>query len=212
MKHYNETLRRIVIIEDNDELRSAYDIIIRGLADYIVVGAYASCEEAIKRLSKDNPDLVLMDLSLPGISGMEGISYIKRKMSAVKIIVLTVHDDSENVFNAFCAGAMGYITKDANHNQLIAAINEVFTGGAPMSPKIASMIINSFHRNPKSPLTERETDVLKSLARGVTYDYIAKDLSISKDTVKTHIRHIYEKLHVTNKSEALIKARKDNLV
>jgi DNA-binding NarL/FixJ family response regulator len=153
-----------------------------------------------------------MDLTLPGMDGVEGINKIKRKMPSIKVVVLTVHDDPENVFKAFCAGAVGYITKDSNHTQLLNAINQVFTGGAPMSPKIALLIINSFHKNPKSPLTERETDVLKTLAQGKTYDYIAKELLISKDTVKTHIKHIYDKLHVSNKSDAVIKAREDKLV
>ena len=213
MKNYNhDYIRRIVIVEDNDDLRGAYEMIIRGLEEYSVVAAYSNCEDALKRLVKDNPDLIMMDLSLPGMSGLDGITKIKRKMPSVKVIVLTVHDDSESVFKAFCAGAIGYITKDSNHTQLISALESVFTGGAPMSPKIAVMIINSFHKNPKSPLTERETDVLKSLAQGKTYDYIAKELGISKDTVKTHIKHIYEKLHVSNKSDAVIKAREDRLV
>lgn len=211
-KNHHEYLHRIVLVEDNIELRNAYALIIDSLPEYQVVASYDRCEDALKRLPGDNPDLVVMDLSLPGMSGFEGIAKMKRKKPALKIMVLTVHDDSESVFKAFCAGAIGYITKDSNHLQIVASINEAFSGGAPMSPKIALMIINSFHTNPHSPLTERETAVLKSLAKGKTYDYIGQELHISKDTVKTHIRHIYEKLHVTNKSEAVIKARADKLV
>lgn len=211
-KYEQEYLRKIVLIEDNTELREGYEIIIRSLADYTVTASYDRCEDAIKRLPKDNPDLVLMDLSLPGMSGLEGISRLKRKKPSMRIIVFSVHDDPESVFKAFCAGAIGYITKDSSHLQLVAAINEAFSGGAPMSPKVANMIISSFHTNPQTPLTERETSVLKSLAQGKTYDYIARELSISKDTVKTHIRHIYEKLQVSNKSEAVIKARAEKLV
>lgn len=212
MRFQRFDLKRIVIVEDNDDLRNAYEMIISGLADYTVVATYSNCEDSLKRITKDCPDLLLIDLTLPGMSGLEGIVRYKKLLPKLKVIVLSVHDDSDNVFNAFCSGASGYITKDSNHQQLVAAINEVFTGGAPMTPRIASMIIQSFHKNPQSPLTSRETEVLKSLAQGKTYDYIAKDLYITKDTVKTHIRHIYEKLHVTNKSEAVIKARKDNLV
>ncbi|MBL7839613.1 MAG: response regulator transcription factor [Cyclobacteriaceae bacterium] len=213
MRDFREDLiRRIVIIEDNDDLRNAYEMIIRSLEQYFVVASYARCEDALKKIVKDHPDLVLMDLSLPGMSGLEGILKIKQKLSAVKVIVLTAHDDPESVFEAFCAGAIGYITKDSNHIQLIEAINEAFTGGAPMSSKIALMIIRSFHKNPKSPLTDRETDVLRNLAQGKTTDYIARELSVSIDTVKTHIKHIYGKLHVNNRSDAVVKARAEKLV
>jgi DNA-binding NarL/FixJ family response regulator len=203
---------RIIIIEDNTELRETYEQMIRSFEDYQVVGAYDTCEEAIKRLNKDKPDLVLIDLSLPGMNGIEGTLRIKKINPAIKVLVVTVHDDNEHVFDALCAGAIGYITKDVNQSDMIFAIKQVLAGGSPMSPRIATMIIKSFHRNPQTPLTERETDVLKDLAKGKTYDYIARDLSISKDTVKTHIKHIYEKLQVNNKSDALIKARKDHLV
>lgn len=205
-------IRRIVIIEDNEDLRNAYEMIVRSLEEYFVVATYSRCEEALRKIVRDHPDLVLMDLSLPGMSGLEGILKIKQKLSAVKVVVLTVHDDPESVFEAFCAGAIGYITKDSNHIQLIEAINEAFTGGAPMSSKIAHMIIRSFHKNPKSPLTDRETDVIKSLAQGKTTDYIARELSVSIDTIKTHIKHIYGKLQVNNRSDAVVKAREQKLV
>lgn len=206
------SIRRIVIVEDNDDLRNAYEMIVRSLEEYFVVATYARCEDALRRIIRDQPDLVLMDLSLPGMSGLEGIMKIKQKLSTVKIIVLTVHDDPASVFDSFCSGAIGYITKDSNHLQLIEAINEAFTGGAPMSSKIAHMIIRSFHKNPKSPLTDRETDVLRSLSQGKTTDYIARELSVSIDTVKTHIKHIYGKLHVNNRSDAVVKARAEKLV
>ena len=206
------SIRRIVIVEDNDDLRNAYEMIVRSLEEYFVVATYARCEDALRRIIRDQPDLVLMDLSLPGMSGLEGIMKIKQKLSTVKIIVLTVHNDPASVFDSFCSGAIGYITKDSNHLQLIEAINEAFTGGAPMSSKIAHMIIRSFHKNPKSPLTDRETDVLRSLSQGKTTDYIARELSVSIDTVKTHIKHIYGKLHVNNRSDAVVKARAEKLV
>ena len=208
----NDQFSRIVIIEDNQELRDTYEQLIKGFEDFDVVNKYSNCEEAIKRINKDDPDLILIDLSLPGMNGIEGTTRIKKLKPKVKVLVITVHDDSEHVFDALCAGAIGYITKDLTQNTLIFAIRQVLDGGAPMSPKIANLIIKSFHRNPQTPLTDRETDVLKHLAKGKTYDYVARDLSISKDTVKTHIKHIYEKLQVSNKSEALLKARKDNLV
>jgi DNA-binding NarL/FixJ family response regulator len=206
------SFRRIVIIEDNVELREAYDLLLRNNNDYKVVGLYDDCESALKHFAKDGPEVLLVDLNLPGMSGLTGISKFKKINPDVKILVVTVHDDSPHVFDALCAGAIGYITKDANLQELILAIDQVVNGGAPMSAKIANMIVKSFHINPKTPLTDRETDVLKQLAQGKTYGYIADDLNVSKDTVKTHIRHIYEKLQVNNKSDAVIKAKKDNLV
>lgn len=203
---------RIVIVEDNLELRRSYELILNSFEDFSVINTYETCEEAIRQLGKDRPDLVLIDLTLPGMNGIEGTARIRKANPSIKVLVITVHDDSEHVFDALCAGAGGYITKDLNQNDLLFSVRQVFEGGAPMSPKIANLIIRSFHRNPETPLTERETDVLKNLAKGKTYEYIARDLNISKDTVKTHIKHIYEKLQVNNKSDALIKARRDNLV
>lgn len=211
-KNYSGNSYRIVIIEDHSDLRATYEQIINSFDDFAVVNTYSCCEDAIRKLTKDNPDLILIDLSLPGMNGIEGTQKIRRMLPEVKILVVTVHDDSMHVFDALCAGALGYITKDSNQQELVAAIHQVLQGGTPISPKIAGMIIRSFHRNPTSPLTQRESDVLSHLSKGKTYESIAKDLEISKDTVKTHIKHIYDKLHVTNKSEALTKARKDNLV
>lgn len=207
---YNE--ERIVIVEDNRELGAAYRLLLTNLSKHKVVGLYEDCESALKNFKRDLPDIMLMDLKLPGMDGIAGILKFKKLNPKVKILVITVHDDSPHVFSALCAGAIGYLTKDAIHSELIAAIDEVSKGGAPMSMKIANLIVRSFHISPETPLTGRETDVLKQLAQGKTYDYIAKALNVSRDTIKTHIRHIYEKLQVNNKSEAVIKARKDNLV
>ena len=207
-----DNVQRIVIIEDNDELRQTYERLINSVDDIEVVNTYSSCEEALKKIDKDSPDLILIDLSLPGMSGIEGTIRIRKINPDIKVLINTVHDDSDHVFDAFCAGAIGYITKDPDQNDLIHAIKQALSGGAPMSPKISNLMIKSFHRNPETPLTDRETAVLNHLAQGKTYSYIATDMAISKDTVKTHIKHIYDKLHVNNKSEALERARKDNLV
>jgi len=208
----DEPERFVTLIEDNIELRNTYALILRGIGGYKIVGEHDSCEKALKVIERDAPDIVLIDLTLPGMNGISGIARIKKLLPEIKILVITVHDEPEFVFKALCAGAIGYLTKDSSYEQILTAIDEVFKGGAPMSAKIATMVIKSFHVNPESPLTERETEVLKQLAQGKTYDFIAQTLFISKDTVKTHIRHIYEKLQVDNKSDALVKARKDSLV
>lgn len=204
--------KRIIIVEDNPDLRHVYSSILNGTRDFFVVGDFETCEEALSYLEEEEPDLVIIDITLPGMSGIDGIYKIKRILPNVKVMVVTVHDDHQSVLESFCAGAIGYLTKDANHDDLISAVNQVFNGGAPMTPRIASMVITSFHKNPNTPLTDRETDVLIHLSQGKSYDHIADALDIAKDTVKTHIRHIYEKLHVNNKSEAIMKARKERLV
>ena len=215
MKNYNSpkpVRKRIVIVEDNVELRDAYQIILQNVPEFSVVNVYGDAESALKHLDRDTPDLILLDLNLPGISGVTAIAKIKKLDDRIRVLVVTVQDDSTHVFDALCAGAIGYLTKDADHLELVNAVNQVFKGGAPMSAKIANMIVRSFHINPKSPLTDRETQVLQQLAQGKTYDYIAQTLFVSRDTIKTHIRHIYEKLQVDNKSDAVVEARKQNYV
>lgn len=203
---------RIEIVEDNDVVRDGLQLLINSMSDHNVVGAYDSCEKAIKNLLKDQPEVILMDLDLPGMHGIEGIQRIKKSHPDINIIVLTVHEDSEMVFEALCAGASGYITKNANHSRLLDAIDEVQTGGAPMSSKIAKLVVDSFQKNHNSPLTGRETEVLEQLAKGKSYSIIADELFIHKETVKSHIKNIYFKLQVNSKAEALEIARKNKLI
>ena len=203
---------RIEIVEDNDVVRDGLQLLINSMSDHTVVGAYDSCEKAIKNINHDQPEVILMDLDLPGMNGIEGIQRIKKTHPDINIIVLTVHEDSEMVFEALCAGASGYITKNANHSRLLDAIDEVQTGGAPMSGKIAKMVVDSFQKNHNSPLTSRETEVLEQLAKGKSYSIIADELFIHKETVKSHIKNIYFKLQVNSKAEALEIARKNKLI
>jgi len=203
---------RIEIVEDNDVVRDGLELLINSMSDHLVVGAYDSCEKAIKNLIKDQPEVILMDLDLPGMNGIEGIQRIKKSYPDINVIVLTVHEDSEMVFEALCAGASGYITKNANHSRLLDAIDEVQTGGAPMSSKIAKLVVDSFQKNHNSPLTNRETEVLEQLAKGKSYSIIADELFIHKETVKSHIKNIYFKLQVNSKAEALEIARKNKLI
>jgi DNA-binding NarL/FixJ family response regulator len=203
---------RIEIVEDNDVVRDGLQLLINSMSDHTVVGAYDSCEKAIKNINRDQPEVILMDLDLPGMHGIEGIQRIKKTHPDINIIVLTVHEDSDMVFEALCAGASGYITKNANHSRLLDAIDEVQTGGAPMSGKIAKMVVDSFQKNQNSPLTSRETEVLEQLAKGKSYLIIADELFIHKETVKSHIKNIYFKLQVNSKAEALEIARKNKLI
>lgn len=203
---------RIVIIEDNKDLNLAYKLILEQVSGFDVVGTFYSCEDAILEIKKLTPNLILMDLDLPGIDGIEGIKKIRKYNAEIKILVITVHEDDDRVFSAISAGAIGYITKKSNHSELISSVEKAAYGGTPLSDEIARKIVKSFQRNPDSPLTQRETEVLAQLAQGKTYNYISKELDISFDTVKTHIKHIYWKLKVDNKSEAVILARKKNYI
>ncbi len=203
---------RILIIEDNDVVRDGFELLINSLSEHDVVGTYATCEEAIKNIGKLNPHIILMDIELPGMSGIEGTRLIRKSHPDINILVITVHDDSDLVFQALVAGASGYITKNAPHNKILDAINEVSKGGAPMSSKIARMVVESFQRNQNSPLSPRETEVLELLSEGKSYSVIADELFIHKETVKSHIKNIYYKLQVNSKAAAIEVARKNKLI
>ena len=208
----DESNYKIVIIEDNDVVREGLNVLISGFGGHKVTGIYESCENAFKNIEKDQPDLVLMDMELPGMNGIEGIKLIKKKWPETDVLMLTVHDDSEIVFQALVSGASGYITKNSPHNKILDAINEIRNGGAPMSTNIARMVVESFQKNRNSPLSRRETEVLELLASGKSYSVIADELFIHKETVKTHIKNIYGKLQVNSKAAAIAMARKNKLI
>ncbi len=203
---------RIVIVEDNDAVREGFSLIINSVSNYLVVNAYDNAEDAIKNVRKDKPDVILMDLELPGMNGIEAIAIIKKGSPHIDLIVNTIYENSDLVFQALVAGASGYITKNTSHTELLDAIEEVINGGAPMSSKIAKMVVASFQKNPNSPLSKRETEVLELLSKGKSYSMIAQDLFDTKDTAKSHIKNIYSKLQVNSKSEAIAKATKEKLI
>lgn len=205
-------MNKISIIEDNDVVREGFALLIDSVNEFEVVGTYATCEEAIRKLKEDHPDVILMDIELPGINGIEGTARIKKLHPDVHIIVITVHENSELVFEALCAGACGYITKNTEYSRLIDSIKEAMNGGAPMSSNIARMVVESFQKNQNTPLTSRETQVLELLSKGKSYTVIADELFIHKETVKSHIKNIYFKLQVHSKAEAIEKALKNKFI
>lgn len=208
-----ETKKRVLIVEDDKEIRNSFAVIVNSSPKFFVVSSYGSCEEAIKHIPADKPDIVLMDIELPGgMNGIKGAKVIKDKWPSTDIIMVTVYEDSDMVFEALKSGASGYITKSANYVELLAALEEISKGGAPMSSKIARMVIDNFHVNPNSPLTKRETEILQLIAEGKTYTQISEQLFISKETSKTHIKNIYAKLQVKCKSEAIAKANSEKLI
>ncbi|GAB3933956.1 response regulator transcription factor [Mucilaginibacter myungsuensis] len=195
--------RKISIIEDNTVIRDGFASVIAGSADYLLAGQYGNCEDALKQLSTERPDLVLMDIDLPGMDGIEGTTRIKKLHPECIILIITVLEDSDKVFRSLCAGAGGYIVKNSGTDDIVRSIGEAFQGGAPMSLNIAKMVVQSFTRAQDSPLSQREQDVLRCISEGKSYTKIALDLFISKETVRTHIKNIYQKLAVNSRAEAI---------
>ena len=204
--------KRVVIVEDNVDVSEILREYVESNANLFISGCYSNCEDAIKNLKTDNPNIVLMDIDLPGISGIEGTKKIKKLLPSADVIIITVFENSENVFAALCAGASGYLTKNIKSQELLSSIDECLSGGAPMSMKIAKMVVTSFKKSNQSPLSERETEILSHLSFGKSYNSIADLLFISKDTVKYHIKNIYIKLQVDSKEDAIEKANREKYI
>ena len=202
----------VSLVEDDKEIRESLALLINGTEGYEILNTYADCETAIKSLDDELPDVILMDISLPGMSGIEGIKIIKQKHPDVDMMVLSIHENDKLVFDALCAGATGYLVKETPPARILSAIKEVYEGGSPMSTQIARMVVGSFKIAPSPDLTKRETEVLSLLCNGLSYKMIADDLFISEETVRRHIKNIYRKLEVHSKSEAVAKAIKEKLV
>ena len=203
---------RIVVIEENDALRKGYDLILGSNKEYVVVNTYAYAEVAIKQLQKDYPDVIFMDIDLPGIDGLSAIKKIRKLAPKAHIVVVTYVEDKQTILAAFSAGTSGYITKGSNHLELLHAVDEILNNGAPMSSKIAKLVVSSFQRSPDTPLSNRETEILSSLATGKTYKITADNLHIGIETVKSHVKNIYSKLQVSTKSAAIDIARSKSLI
>lgn len=204
----------VAIVEDVKDLRENLAFIINESSDCVCTGIYADAESAIQGILLLKPNVVLMDISLPGMNGIEAVINLRSKMPQLDIIMLTVHLDDEHVFNSLQAGACGYLTKNTPPRRILEAIREVHEGGAPMSSRIARMIVSSFNRlrKPSPDMTSREKEVLTELCEGKSYKMIAEALFISEDTVRHHLKNIYRKLEVNSKSEAVIKALRNKWV
>ena len=207
----------ILIYEDNRDLCEALVQLINTSDHYTCCGAFNNCRDVINDIEKLKPQVILMDIDMPGRSGIEAVKLIRQVDKDVKIIMLTVFDDNENVISAICAGASGYLLKKYCFEKLFISIAESLAGGAPLSANIARMVLDHVVQSSpgtleKYDLTEREKEILNNLVKGFSYKMIAGSLNISFETVKSHIRNIYEKLHVHNQSEAVAKALKNKIV
>ena len=208
---------KIALYDDVEGLRETLVMMLSCLDDFEVVGSFDNCATAVTDVKELKPDVVLMDIDMPELSGIEGVKAIRRVNSDVKILMLTVFDDNKNVFEAIRAGANGYLLKKTAPHKLIEYIKEVHSGGAPMTASIATQVLKMFTQTSGTVssnynLSEREKEVLQSLVDGNSYKMVAAEMNISVDTVRSHIRNIYEKLHVNSKSEAVAKALKDKIV
>lgn len=208
---------RIAIVEDRNEIREGLARLVALTEGFECSAAYRSMEEALAKIPENIPDIILADIGLPGISGIEGVKLLKERYPELKVLMLSVYDDNDRIIEAICAGASGYLLKNTSTVKLIASIKEVLQGGAPMSPEIARRVIELFRRNPPPKqvdynLTPHESRLLKMLVEGHNYKTAAAELGLSVNTISFHMRNIYDKLQVHSKSEAVAKALKSGLV
>jgi DNA-binding NarL/FixJ family response regulator len=210
MRH--ETDIRVAIIEDDATIREGYAYLIGNTSGYKIAGTYANCEDALKKIGHDDPDVLLLDVELPGMSGIDALPKLKKAIPETHILILTVYEEEMLIFRALGNGAEGYLTKNTPPDKIIAAIHEVMDGGGPMSANIARMVISSFKRNDSSPLTRRETEILEQIATGKSRKRIADELFIDLETVKSHIKNIYHKLDVHSKADAIKAARENKFI
>jgi DNA-binding NarL/FixJ family response regulator len=204
----------VLLYEDNDALRESIASMLFLSDRYRVSGSFSNVLSVAEQVKSYQPDAVLMDIDMPGMTGIEAVKQLRAVGNSVPVIMLTVFDDNRNVFDAICAGASGYLLKKHISAKLFDSLDEVLAGGAPMSPSIARMVIASMQPASPNPyqLTPREKEVLKSLAQGNSYKLIASEFEISVDTVRTHLKKVYEKLHVHSQTEAVSKAINERLI
>lgn len=203
---------KVAVFEDNKKLRESLEQLINSSEIMVCTGAFADADKLIYKIQQSVPDVVMMDINMPGISGIEAVKLIKEKFAEIQILMQTVFDDNDKIFAAICAGASGYMLKKTTPQKMLEAIQETYSGGAPMTSSVAVKVLQMFRlqtgaeKNEFIDLSEREKEILGLLVKGNSYKNIASACFISIDTVSTHIRHIYEKLHVHSKSEAVAKA------
>ncbi len=207
----------VVIVEDNKIINQSLTSLINRAEGFHCIGSYLDCESMLKEIRTMEPDVLLMDIKLPGINGIEGVRRVKVIKPELNILMLTIHEENESIFDALCAGACGYLVKKTHPDRLLEAIEEAYEGGAPMSSHIARKVTTFFSKTHKlaadtTLLTDREQEILKELASGKTYYAMAMTLNISKDTVRFHMKRIYKKLHVHSQAEAVFAAIKKGYV
>jgi DNA-binding NarL/FixJ family response regulator len=216
METDQKSVTKVVIIEDLRDIREGLAALLNGTEGYKCVGKFGSMEEALRNIHRDLPDVVLSDIGLPGMDGIEGVGILKEKYPELTILMLSVYNDNERIFDALCAGASGYLLKKTPPSRLVESLNEAVNGGAPMSPEVARRVITLF-RDVRPPeradydLTPHETRLLKLLVDGHTKKTAALEVGVSVNTVSFHLKRVYEKLQVHSKSEAVAKALRNRI-
>lgn len=207
---------RIAIFEDNQQFRESLEYIVLSGQDFDVVGCYPDASRLLQKIRESKPNVVLMDINMPGISGIEAVAAIKQEFPSIQVCMQTIFEEDDKVFASLCAGASGYILKNTRPDKLLQALAEVAEGGAFFTPSIAKKILHNFQQQPEKAefikLSDREKDILRSMVDGMSYKMTAAHLGITYGTVHTHVKNIYDKLHVNSKSEAVVKALKQKLI
>jgi DNA-binding NarL/FixJ family response regulator len=209
---------KVIIVEDNDTIREGLAALINGTEGFRCLASYSDCERLLKHIEDLTPDILLMDIVLPGMSGIDGVKQIKQIVPDLSILMLTVYGENDLVFEALCAGACGYLLKNTPPARLLEAIKEAHEGGSPMSPSIARKVVSLLHQKNLLPassqaiLTTREREILNTLSQGNNYQAIGESLFISVSPVRFHIRNIYQKLHVQTQSEAVATTIRKGLI
>jgi DNA-binding NarL/FixJ family response regulator len=208
---------RVSVYEDNNALRKSLAALIRSDKELELAGAYADPMNIVEETKEQMPDVMIMDIGMPGMSGIEAVALVKRNFPEVRVVMQTVFDDEQNIFHSVCAGAVGYLLKNTPPRQILDSLKLAAQGGAPMTPVIASKVLSLFRQYNAPPreevdLSAREKEILSSLSKGSSYKMIAAEHSISIDTVRFHIKNIYEKLHVHSMTEAVSRALREKLI
>jgi DNA-binding NarL/FixJ family response regulator len=212
----DQRLIKVSIVEDNEFMREGWEEIINSQKDFLLIGSYESCEDAFADDEFKFTNIVLMDIELPGMNGIEGVKHIRENYKDMIVVMATVFDDNEHVFEAIRNGAIGYMLKKTNPETFSNAIRTAMDGGSPMTPEIARKVIQFMQpqksADPEVQLTDREQEILKELATGKSYKDIGDSIYLSEDGVRYHIRNIYQKLHVNSRSQAVAKGMKQKLI
>ncbi len=203
-------LIKVAIVEDNEKIRNGLEALINGSPEFSCIAAYETGEEALRYLPPKRPDVVLMDIGLPGMSGIECVEELKKNLPDVQVMMLTVYEDDERVYTSLLAGATGYVLKNTMPAELFEAIRDLYEGGSPMSNVIARKVVQTLQQMGRSAkelenLSERESQILSCVAKGYRDKEVAENFFISVETVRKHLRNIYQKLHVRSRTEAVLK-------
>ncbi len=214
-----KTELNVCLFDDNVKFRQAIQVILSSASGINYTGSFPDCKNLLRDIDEASPDVVLMDIQMPGISGLDAVAMVKKNRPSCHVLMLTNFDEDESVFNAICNGASGYLLKNTSPRRLVEAIREVQEGGAPMTPGIARKMLQRFRftqglapTTDEYHLSQRERDVLETLVKGYSLKMIADQLNISYETVRSHIKHIYQKLHVVSLTEAVAKALREKLI